>query len=235
MRDFDLIIFDCDGVLIESEAQAAQALAAAITAAGRAMVPFEAERLFSGCSQEETRALLAGMGLAADAILAEAEERLSALFAQGVQPVSGMEQLLSGLEVQICVASNSGMNRLSESLGRTRLAGFFGPHIYSADHVAEGKPAPDLALHCLTQIRVPAERAIFVDDNIHGIGCARAAGVLSIGFVGPSECRKGHAETLRRAGADHVVRGTGELRSLLSELLNPVAEISADHPLSPVI
>lgn len=218
MTRIDLVIFDCDGVLIDSEPLGAQALAEAISAAGHPMTRQAAETMFSGSGRVQTSALIKGLGLAVDAVLADADQRLAALFAKGVQPVAGIEPLLKSLDAKICVASNSSLLRLGASLGRTPLAALFEPHIYSADHVIKAKPAPDLALHCLAQMGTPADRAVFVDDNIHGIGCARAAGVLSIGFVGPSDHRADHAGTLRRAGANHVVHGAEELRQLLAEL-----------------
>jgi HAD superfamily hydrolase (TIGR01509 family) len=226
MTRYDLVIFDCDGVLIDSEAQGAQALAEAVTAAGGALTPHEAEQMFCGSSQDQTHVLLTQMGLAAEVILRDAVQRLSVMFAQNVQQVPGMQDLITNLGAQTCVASNSSIQRLAESLGRTTLAPLFGGHIYSAEYVSYGKPAPDLALYCLAQMRTRAERAIFIDDNIHGVVCARAAGILAVGFVGPSEQRADHAETLRQAGADHVVHGVTELKALLSGLLAP-ALISA--------
>ncbi|KIN72589.1 HAD-IA family hydrolase [Sulfitobacter guttiformis] len=226
MKPFDLVIFDCDGVLIDSEPLGAQALAEAITAAGHQMTQAKAEAIFSGSGAAQTRLLLEQLGLEADAVIADADKRLSTLFAMGVAPVPGIEQVLRSLTVQICVASNSSVDRLAESLCRTPLAALFGSHIYSASHVARSKPAPDLALHCLAQIGTTADRSIFVDDNIHGIGCARAAGILSIGFVGLSDHRPDHARTLRAAGADHVVHGAQDLDALLTELTMPA---HADH------
>lgn len=221
MTSYDLVIFDCDGVLIDSEAQGAQAMADAVTAAGRALTPHEAGHLFCGSSQDQIRVLLTQMGLAAEVILRDAVQRLSVLFSQGVRQIPGMQELLTGLDTEICVASNSGIKRLTESLGCTALAPLFGTHIYSADHVSNGKPAPDLALYCLAQMRIPAARAIFIDDNIHGVACARAAGILAVGFIGPSEHRADHPDTLRQAGADYVVHGATELQALLSGLLTP--------------
>ncbi len=221
MSVLDLVIFDCDGVLIDSEAMGAAALAGAITDAGVPMTPQTAERMFSGAGRDETRALIDGLGLAPLRVLTDADARLATLFAQGVPPVPGMQRLLASLEVPVCVASNSGVDRLRASLGRTPLAAFFGPHIYSADHVQHSKPAPDLALHCLAQMHTAAARAVFIDDNIHGIRCARTAGVLAIGFVGPADHRPNHADTLRAAGADHVVHGAEQLGALLDRLTQP--------------
>ncbi|KEJ95413.1 haloacid dehalogenase superfamily, subfamily IA, variant 3 with third motif having DD or ED [Pseudosulfitobacter pseudonitzschiae] len=221
MTAIELVIFDCDGVLIDSEAMGATALAGAISDAGVPMTTQTAERTFSGAGRDETHALIAGLGLNATHVLTDAGARLEALFAQGVPPVPGMHRLLAALDVPVCVASNSGVDRLRASLGRTPLAAFFGPHIYSADHVAHSKPAPDLALHCLAQMHTAADCAVFIDDNIHGIRCARAAGVLAIGFVGPADHRANHADTLRAAGADHVVHGAEQLGSLLARLTQP--------------
>lgn len=225
MSRFDLIMFDCDGVLIDSEALGARALSEAMSAAGHEMTIAKAETIFSGSGHDETHALISAEGLAADEIIADARQRLSVLFAQGVQPIEGIEAVLKNLTVQICVASNSSVPRLNESLGRTALAALFSSHIYSADHVPRGKPAPDLALHCLDRMNTTADRAIFIDDNTHGICCARDAGVLAIGFVGPSDHRPNHAETLRRAGAGYVVHGTNTLGDLLNELLMPTTTV----------
>lgn len=224
MTAIELVIFDCDGVLIDSEAMGATALAGAISDAGVPMTTQTAERTFSGAGRDETHALIDGLGLNATHVLTDAGARLGTLFAQGVPPVPGMLRLLAALDVPVCVASNSSVDRLRASLGRTPLAAFFGPHIYSAEHVAHSKPAPDLALHCLAQMNTAAAHAVFVDDNIHGIRCARTAGVLAIGFVGPSDHRPGHADTLRAAGADYVVHGAAELGTLLARLTQLSAE-----------
>lgn len=218
MNAIELVIFDCDGVLIDSEAMGATALAGAITDAGVPMTTQTTERTFSGAGGDETRALIDGLGLDSLRVLTDADARLATLFAQGVLPVAGMQRLLTSLDVPVCVASNSGVDRLRASLGRTPLAAFFGPHIYSAEHVQHSKPAPDLALHCLAQMNTAADRAVFIDDNIHGIRCARTAGVLAIGFVGPTDHRPNHADTLRAAGADHVVHGAEQLGALLARL-----------------
>ncbi|MFY0648902.1 HAD-IA family hydrolase [Sulfitobacter geojensis] len=193
MNRFDLIIFDCDGVLIDSETLGSRALSEAMGTVGHDMSIPNVEATFSGAGEVETRALLNAKGLPADVIMKTAARKLSALFAQGVDPIEGIESVLENQHVKICVASNSSVARLNDSLGRTPLAAFFGQHIYSANHVAVGKPAPDLAFHCLERMSTSAERAIFVDDNTHGVCCARDAGVLAIGFIGPSDHRPDHA------------------------------------------
>ena len=224
MSNVELIIFDCDGVLIDSETMGATALAGAITDAGVPMTAQAAERMFSGAGYGETCALIERLGLAFAPVIVDADARMSALFDDGVSPIQGMHSVLASLQVSVCVASNSSVARLHNSLGRTPLAAFFGSHIYSADHVQHSKPAPDLALYCLAQMKMSAERAVFVDDNTHGIRCARAAGVLAIGFVGPTDHRAGHADRLRAAGADHVAHGAAALQELLTRLTQRTVE-----------
>ncbi len=113
---------------------------------------------------------------------------------------------------------------MSLSVGRTPLAARFGRHIYSADHVPRPKPAPDLALHACRQLGVEAHESVFIDDNFHGIHCAKAAGCIAVGFVAPSDDRVGHAKTLHDAGADHVVSGMAEFHDLLTILTSEILE-----------
>lgn len=213
------LLFDCDGVLVDSEPAGCLALAQAISGAGLPMTAQEAAAVFPGNGAEATQHWLRQRGLDAPAVLAEADRRLFAIFARGVPLVPGIAAVLDAFDVPMAVCSNSSVRRLALSLGRTPLASRFGAHIYSAEHVAAAKPAPDLALFAATRLGVAPRQAIFIDDNIHGIACARAAGCTSVGFVGPSDHRPGHASTLRAAGANHVIRGTAELLALLRTLI----------------
>lgn len=222
-RDYGAILFDCDGVLIDSEPLGCEALARAVTAAGHPMTREEATRIFSGNSAQATLAWMEKAGLDAAAVFNEADRLLFQMFDRGIPHVEGIEEVLSGFDLPMAVCSNSSVMRLDRSIARTPLAARFGPHVYSAEHVAAPKPAPDLALFACERLGVAPERAIFIDDNPHGVLCAAAAGCLAVGFIGPSDHRESHARTLRDAGADHVVRGMAEFRDLLSRLLLPLA------------
>ncbi|MCZ0962560.1 HAD family hydrolase [Paracoccus benzoatiresistens] len=223
MREYKAILFDCDGVLIDSEPMGCQALARAVTAAGLPMTREDATRVFSGNAAQASIAWLREAGLDATAVFGESDRILFEMFDRDIPHVEGIEAVLSGFGLPMAICSNSSVARLAQSVARTPLAPRFGPHIYSAEHVPAPKPAPDLALFACERLGVAPEQAIFIDDNPHGVLCATAAGCLAVGFIGPSEHRKGHAQTLRDAGAEHVVHGMAEFRDLLSRLLLPLA------------
>lgn len=223
MREYKAILFDCDGVLIDSEPLGCEALARAVTVAGRPMTREEATRVFSGNAAQASIAWMRNAGLDAAMVFADSDRILFEMFDRDIPHVEGIEAVLSGFDLPMAVCSNSSVMRLDRSIARTPLASRFGAHIYSAEHVPAPKPAPDLALYACEGLGVAPEQAIFIDDNPHGVLCARAAGCLAVGFIGPSDHRIGHAQTLRDAGADHVVQGMAEFRDLLSRLVLPLA------------
>ena len=218
MTQYKAILFDCDGVLIDSEPMGCQALAQAVSEAGVPMTRAEATRIFSGNSADASIRVMAGLGLDAATVFAESDRILFEAFEQNIPLIPGIEAIVDAFDCAIAICSNSSINRLNLSIVKLPLARAFGPHIYSAQHVAEAKPAPDLALYACEKLGVLPEEAIFIDDNIHGVSAARAAGCLAIGFIGPSEHRKGHENALYKAGADHVIKGMDEFHSLLTSL-----------------
>ncbi|RJL05721.1 HAD family hydrolase [Paracoccus siganidrum] len=223
MRQFKAILFDCDGVLLDSEPLGCAAIAQAMTAAGVAMTTAEAMALFCGNSSAASLAVIERAGLDPQTVTAHADRLLFAMFDQHIPLIAGIERVLWGFDVPMAVCSNSLIRRLDRSIARTPLAHRFGPHIYSAEHVAAAKPAPDLAIFAADQLGVASHEAIFVDDNPHGLRCGIEAGCLTVGFVGPSEQRPDHALKLAEAGADHIVHGMDAFHALLSRLSLPVA------------
>lgn len=222
-REFKAVLFDCDGVLLDSEPLGCEALARAITAAGRPMTVAEAAAVFSGNSAQASLAWIEGAGLDGAQVFAAADEILFAMFDMDIPHIPGIEAVLRDFDVPMAVCSNSLIARLEQSLARTPLAARFGPHIYSAEQVARGKPAPDLVFLAAERLGIAPTDAVFIDDNPHGVGAAVAAGCLAVGFVGPSDHRSDHAGVLRAAGADHVVYGMDEFHDLLVRLSLPLA------------
>lgn len=212
-----LVIFDCDGVLIDSEMIASRLLAEALNEVGSVITATEVHVRFTGGSRGEMLETCRNeLGIiAAEEVIARWEARLFPTFHAELQPVPGIEALIAGLDRPICVASNSRIARLENSLGRLPLRAVFGEHVYSAEMVARAKPAPDLILHCLTRMGVPAHEAVMIDDSPHGIEAARSAGVTAIGFVTPGDPRQDRAEVLFAAGAAAVAYSTLELARLL--------------------
>jgi HAD superfamily hydrolase (TIGR01509 family) len=219
-QSIELVIFDCDGVLIDSEPIASRTLAIALQKAGVSITPAEALRVFTGNSEQHIRQMcIDDYGLEdVETTFADWHERLKIAFARDLQPMAGMVELVSDLTLPKCVASNSRIARLKQSLGQTALWPMFAPHIYSAEHVERPKPAPDLLLYCARQFDCAPDKCAMIDDSPHGIEAARAAGMLAIGFVDPNDPRAGRPEILQRAGAHHVVIGTNSLAMLLRDI-----------------
>ena len=225
MSAIKAILFDCDGVVIDTEELGCGALAQALTEAGHPMNTSQARTVFSGNSARDSRAWMHQTGLDADTVFARSDDILFEMFESSVPYIPGIEAVLIDFSLKRAICSNSSVHRLDLSICRTPLAAHFGRHIYSADHVQRPKPAPDLALHACRELGVAPRESIFIDDNIHGVRCAREAGCIAVGFVGPSDDRPHHERTLRAAGADHIVRGMDEFHALLTTLTTDMLEV----------
>lgn len=214
----ELVIFDCDGVLIDSESIASVAIAEALREFGVEMTPHEAHACFTGGSAEDTRAYCRDrLGITElDAFDVAYAKRLYSGF-QSLQEIAGIADLLGDLDCQACVASNSSLYRLTRSLGRLGIWQAFRGHVFSADMVARPKPAPDLHLLCATELGADPARCVVIDDSSHGVEAALAAGMVPIGFVEPNDPRPDRAHALRRHGARFVAEGSDELRACLRE------------------
>ncbi|AFK63851.1 hydrolase [Advenella kashmirensis WT001] len=123
------------------------------------------------------------------------------LFRQELTPVPGLLDLLERLTLPYCVASNSSHERLRFSFEATNLTHYFDGRIYSADDVAQGKPAPDLFLHAAGQYHTPPQRCLVIDDSPSGVRAAVAAGMPVIGFTGGAHALPALAHQLHDAGA----------------------------------
>ncbi|WP_194273836.1 MULTISPECIES: HAD-IA family hydrolase [Rhizobium] len=217
--DLDLLIFDCDGVLIDSESISARTLAHAVTQAGVDMTPRQILIEFTGKSEGELRQALIERGLAdVDAVLTAWHKDIYAAFGRELRPMEGIGDIVAELDVAKCVASNSTVERLGNSLGLLPLWSDFAPNVFSAEMVAAPKPSPDLVEFCLSKMNASRERSVMIDDSAAGIEAAVAAGVRAIGFVDPNDPRSGRREVLLAAGAEDVAFGADELRLILQRL-----------------
>ncbi|MCG6207386.1 HAD family hydrolase [Rhodopseudomonas sp. HC1] len=199
----DLVIFDCDGVLVDSEVISCRVHAETLTRHGYPITTEQvAERFLGRSGRAALREIEAELGRAFDDAL---EEQLVAdvlrSFAAELAPIPFIEHALDALAQPVCVASSGTLKRIAFALARTGLAARFGPHMFSAEQVENGKPAPDLFLYAAAQMGAPPERCVVVEDSVPGITGARAAGMRALGFVGGSHCGPGMAERLRAAGA----------------------------------
>ena len=203
---FSLVIFDCDGVLVDSEILSAEVEAQELTRLGAKVSTEQAMRLFLGMTQEDMeREIETHFGLKVpDDHAATTSTLLRQAYVERLQPIAGVRELLQKLPMPFCVASNSPPAKLGLGLSITNLFELVYPHVYCAKLVARGKPAPDLFLHAAGMFGVAPERAVVVEDSVAGITAAKAAGMTAIGFIGGLHHVPPSGETLRMAGADHI-------------------------------
>lgn len=195
--EFDLVIFDCDGVLVDSEVLSARVLIAQLAELGIGLTDEQFRAEFLGRSFASASALLkarTGRDLPTD-FSRDYFVRLNALFARDLKPMAGVKQVLDALKVQHCVASGSIPPRLDFSLKVCGLDAHFGPHVYSAALVKNAKPAPDLFLHAAAVHEVSPSRCLVLEDSEMGVRAAQAAGMAVWHFAGGSHIRAG--QTLR--------------------------------------
>jgi HAD superfamily hydrolase (TIGR01509 family) len=202
----DLVIFDCDGVLVDSEVLSCQCLSEVLGECGIELSENEAVELFLGRS---TAALLSyyrhDRRFVADRVLAAFKARVLQRFSLALQPVAGIAAVVASLQSPSCVASSSDLERVSLSLNLTGLAPLFGDRLYTAQMVEHGKPAPDLFLYAAAQMQAAPERTLVVEDSVSGVTAAKAAGMTVWGFVGGSHYRTRDGRAmLYDAGADRV-------------------------------
>jgi HAD superfamily hydrolase (TIGR01509 family) len=205
-RGLDLIIFDCDGVLVDSEVLSCRCLSEVLATYGIKLKVADALELFLGRSTDAVLQYYSAHGqVLPDNFLPDLKARVRQVFQSSLHPVPGVDSLLSSLHISYCVASSSDLDRVSFSLAVTGLALHFDDRIYTSQMVARGKPAPDLFLYAAAKMQAEPARTLVIEDSVSGVAAAKAAGMKVWGFVGG-----GHYESLDGrailydAGADRV-------------------------------
>jgi HAD superfamily hydrolase (TIGR01509 family) len=201
-----LIIFDCDGVLVDSELLSCRCLSDILAGYGIDLGMDEALELFVGRSVAAVREYYEARGKPLpDTFPVDLKARVRETFAASLLPIEGVGAVLQRLQLPICVASSSDLDRVALSLGITGLSGFFTGRLYSAQMVKRGKPAPDLFLHAAAAMGVEPGRTLVIEDSVSGVTAARTAGMAVWGFTGGAHyaSRDGRA-ILQAAGADRV-------------------------------
>jgi HAD superfamily hydrolase (TIGR01509 family) len=212
-----LLIFDCDGVLVDSETLSCRIDAETLTECG---VPYTAEevaREFTGVSiKDQITRIESERGIRLPDDFTERLNRtLFQRFETDLKPIEGVRDAILSLPFPRCVASSSIPERIALSLRITGLADLF-DNIFSSAQVARGKPAPDLFLHAASRMNALPGECLVIEDSIAGVQAARAAGMRVIGFVGGSHCGPGHAEKLRQAGAPVIIERMSDLPTAVS-------------------
>jgi HAD superfamily hydrolase (TIGR01509 family) len=197
IKPIELVIFDCDGVLVDSERIAARVQVALGEELGWPLTEDEVVDRFIGRSQAAIREQVAArLGEGTAAIWSDRFEQLHGEAVDaGLSPVDGLPEALDALTLPMCVASSGSHDKMRHTLGRTGLYNHFAGRIYSATEVSRGKPAPDLFLHAARQMGVDPAACAVVEDSQPGVHAARAAGMRAFGYAGgltPAERLEGH-------------------------------------------
>jgi HAD superfamily hydrolase (TIGR01509 family) len=213
----ELAIFDCDGVLVDSDRISLRIQAEWIADLGLETSYEDCVRDFLGLGMPATlrilgerlrRPLPSGWADGLDAAVREAFER-------ELRPVPGVVEALDQIDLPTCVASSGSQEKMRFTLGLTGLWDRFAGRIHSADEVGRGKPAPDLFLHAASSMGAPPERCVVVEDSPFGVIAARTAGMSALGYAAD-----GSGERLGREGA-RTFGSMGELPGLLATLGRP--------------
>jgi len=220
MINFEAIIFDFDGVLLESEFEANVQLAELLTDLGHRHTPAEAIRYYTGLSGEDFIAAVEQRIRAAlpPEFHARMKEQSIRALKEGIDAVVGAVEFVRALprDLPKAVASSSSTRWIHGHLDHLGLADAFGEHVYSGrEHVTRGKPAPDIYLHAASQLGVEMERSVILEDSQVGAIGALASGATVIGLAAGRHCFDGHDEMLRSTGIAHVVHGFDEVARLL--------------------
>jgi len=217
---FELIIFDCDGVLVDSEPIINRAHAHVLTACGYPISEQNLVERFCGMSDREMIEIIEReWGHALFTSYAEhVGLMIEAEFRQSLAPIAGVAEALDSLTLPICVASSSSLEQIRQKLKITGLLGRFGEHLFSATMVARGKPAPDLFLYAARNLTTAPDRCLVIEDSPAGIDAALAAGMTAIGFAGGSHCGPEHGARLQKHGAALVIHDMLELATAMAKL-----------------
>jgi HAD superfamily hydrolase (TIGR01509 family) len=185
-RALELVIFDCDGVLVDSERIAVRTDVQVLARLGWSMSEAECIERFVGLSDRSIKAAIeAHLGIAlADDWDKEFQSLYRDAFTSELTPVPGIVEALDRITLPTCVASSSSHDKLRFTLGLTGLYERFAGRIFSAYDVARGKPAPDLFLHAAARLGIAPAACAVVEDSRYGVEAARAAGMRAFGFAG---------------------------------------------------
>lgn len=213
-----LVIFDCDGVLVDSEVLEHAVDAELLAPYGYVATVDELIDRFVGIARRDMYAAVFGeFGREVPAGLLEERERLVwDRCRSDLAAIAGVHAALDSLSgIRKCVASSSTPEKLTLKLQSTGLTSYFSPHIFSTALVARGKPAPDIYLHAAHTVGVPAADCIVIEDSPHGIAGARAAGMTVYGFTGGGHATPALRASLKTAGAKQIVGAMADLPKLL--------------------
>ena len=219
--DVKALIFDCDGVLVDSEILIHEVEMECLTRMGLHYEKAEFVRHFSGLTEarfleEVSLQLRAAQNRELPPwFIKELRTSKRTAVDTRLQALPGVQEFVAAWLKPKAVASSSLRHSLVRKLSMFDLLNAFEPHIYSAESVVNGKPHPDIFVLAANKLGVDAHSCLVIEDSIHGIEAARVARIPAIGFVGGSHCLSNQGQLLKRAGATRVVSNFAELKELL--------------------
>lgn len=221
--NFAAILFDCDGVLVDSEVIYVEVERDHLSRIGLHYDLEDYQSRFNGLTSADFGALLhqeyeaLGKGPIPadffDNLDAATKERMD----RDLTAIDGIIPLLNAYDGPLAVASSSRLFQLNNKLRQTGLHDYFDPYIYSGEQVANGKPAPDLFLFAAENLSVEPERCVVIEDSVNGVRAGCAAGMAVWGFTGGSHANDALGNRLAAAGAEKVFASHAELAGHLSE------------------
>lgn len=210
---FNLVIFDCDGVLINSEQLASEICIEAVKEVGLDLTMHEYADRYAGHPVAEIWRMVerdAGRPLP-PGFQGRVDEMVVRRFSADLAPIPGVVDVLQASRHPRCVASSTQLPRLRANLGQVGLLDHFDPHVFSGSQVKRGKPAPDVFLYAASQMGADPAHCLVIEDSLTGVTAARRAGMHVVGFCGGGHASPGLARRLRDAGALDVVHSMTEV------------------------
>jgi HAD superfamily hydrolase (TIGR01509 family) len=216
----EVIIFDCDGVLVDSEVIALAETRQALGEAGLHLTDEDVLDRFLGLSVEAVaRSAEKDLGGALPASFpSDLNRRILSGLVSKLKGVAGIRQALAGLGARVCVASSSAPERIRLSLTAVGYGGLFEPNIFSASAVKRGKPSPDLFLHAAREMGAPPDACLVIEDSVPGVQAAAAASMRVFGFIGGSHVSgTAQGKRLSDAGAAVIFADMTELPDIIRQ------------------
>ncbi|MDX1908223.1 MAG: HAD-IA family hydrolase [Bacteroidia bacterium] len=211
------LIFDCDGVLVDSEILVTRIVLRMLAEQGVVMEESVFCQRYTGMMEADIfQDIEARYDVRlSDDFRATQQTLAHRAMLEELEAISGMPELVRSLETPRAVASNSTVPHVIHALERAGIRAVFEDRIFSSTHVARPKPAPDVYLHALQQLGLHPAEVLVIEDSLTGAAAARAAGLAVIGFLGAAHIFEGHGAALRALGVDEIAADAAELRQVL--------------------
>lgn len=221
-HNIDLLIFDCDGVLIDSEYLFSQIAADLITQAGYPIDHESLSREYSGLVPLEILKKIESKSSIPFSyqLVSQMEKTFIDRMQTDLHPIKGIHEALEKLTIPYCICSNASLKNLEDVLKLVGLFDFFKDKIFSAPDMGtkKSKPAPDIFLFAAQKFDVLPQNCVVLEDSVYGIEAARKAGMRAVGFIGGKHSYRGHAEKLSDQGAETVINQHKDLIPVLKAL-----------------